>query len=247
MLGTHIDLFFKGPIVFESLRQWAILLTCFTLLIFLWVATLRVFKTNRTLTFDCFIIGAESVSVILVLIFEFAYDNLIMLLSMYILETLLRSIVCSNFVSKVLLLKGTSENKIKLFKIVYYIFIGGVVGGTFALALISSTALNCYENNNMYSWHWFIIDGVDLVQSILITISACYLIDFMKKKIQNEKNPKDQKYYSAVRISANPNNSNQFDLHKNRSFEYNQQHISSRSSLPPNLLLLDDNNSLKNI
>ena len=103
-MGSNLDLLFRGPIVFESIRQWAVLVTCAVLILMLWVATLRVYKTNRTLTFDCFIIGAESISVILIMIYEFAFDHLIMLLSMYILETILKAIVCSNFVSKVLLL-----------------------------------------------------------------------------------------------------------------------------------------------
>jgi len=45
-------------------------------------------------------IAAETVRVILMLIYEFAYDHLIMLLTIFIFETVLRAIVCSNFVSK---------------------------------------------------------------------------------------------------------------------------------------------------
>ena len=54
-----------------------------------------------------------------------------------------------------------------------------VLVGIFILALSSTTALSC-TNEEIYSWHWFILDGVDLIQSLLITISAVYLIKHMK-------------------------------------------------------------------
>ena len=71
------------------------------------------------------------------------------------------------------------ERTILIFKIVYYTIIILVIVGIFILALSSSTALTC-SNKEIYSWHWFILDGVDLIQSLLITISSLYLISHMK-------------------------------------------------------------------
>ena len=113
------------------------------------------------------------------LVYEFAFDHLIMMLSVFFVESLLRAVVCSNFVSKVLLIKNVKERIIFIFKIIYYAIIMLVIVGIFILALSSTTALSC-TNEEIYSWHWFILDGVDLIQSLLITISAVYLIKHMK-------------------------------------------------------------------
>lgn len=88
----------------ESIRQWLVLVGCSTLIILLFIATNRVYKTNRIISFDVVMIAAESLRVILMLIYDFGYDHLIMLLTIFIVETVLRAIVCSNFVSKVLIL-----------------------------------------------------------------------------------------------------------------------------------------------
>ena len=88
-------------------------------------------------------IGAECIRLLMMLIYEFAFDRLIMLLSIFFVETTLRAIVCSNFVSKVLILKEFSLKKIFVFKIVYSIVIFFVIVGIFILALTSSTAVAC--------------------------------------------------------------------------------------------------------
>ena len=155
------------------------LVTCTTFIVSLLLATNRIYKTNRRVTFECIIIAAESIRVILILVYEFAFDHLIMMLSVFFVESLLRGVVCSNFVSKVLLINNVKERTILKFKIIYYVVIIMVIVGIFILALSSSTALIC-TNQEIYSWHWFILDGVDLIQSLLITISSVYLIKHMK-------------------------------------------------------------------
>ena len=166
-------------IIVESIRQWAVLVTSTTFIVSLLLATNRIYKTNRRVTFECIIIAAESIRVFLMLVYEFAFDHLIMMLSVFFVESLLRAVVCSNFVSKVLLIKNVKERVIFIFKIIYYAIIMLVLVGIFILALSSTTALSC-TNEEIYSWHWFILDGVDLIQSLLITISSVYLIKHIK-------------------------------------------------------------------
>ena len=57
-----------------------------------------------------------------------------------------------------------------------------IIGAVFFLALSSKTALRC-NNKEIYSWHWFIMDGIDLVQSLLITASSIYLIRHIKTQL----------------------------------------------------------------
>ena len=56
------------------------------------------------------------------------------------------------------------------------------MAGILILSLMSSTALKC-DNNEIFSWHWFILDGIDLLQSLLITFSSVYLIRHLKSKL----------------------------------------------------------------
>ena len=98
-LMSNTDLLFRNGIIVESLRQWAVLLTCSVLMIALLIATSRIFKTDRRLSFNSIIIAAETIRVIMILVYEFAFDHLIMLLYIFLVETILRAIVCSNFVS----------------------------------------------------------------------------------------------------------------------------------------------------
>ena len=91
------------------------LVTCSALIVLLVIATNRIYKTNRRVSFDVIMIGAESIRVLMLLIYEFAYSDLLMLLLIFFTETILRSIVCSNFVSKVLIIKGTSPKRVMIF------------------------------------------------------------------------------------------------------------------------------------
>ncbi len=145
----------------ESIRQWCVLIGLPSLIVLLVIATNRIYKTNRTVTFDVIMIGAECVRVAMMLIYDFAYDHLIMLLLVFFVETILRSIVCSNFVSKVLIIKGFTQRKVYIFQLVYYFIITIVIIGIFVLALVKKTAITC-SNRKIYSWHWFIMDGIDL-------------------------------------------------------------------------------------
>ena len=180
------------------------LVTCTTFIVSLLLATNRIYKTNRRVTFECIIIAAESIRVVMILIYEFAFNHLIMMLSVFFVECLLRGVVCSNFVSKVMLINNVKERTILTFKIIYYAIVMLFIVGILILALSSSTALSCTDQE-IYSWHWFILDGVDLIQSVLITISCMYLIKHMKEQMTTRDNPRLQfQNMQNVRISCNP-------------------------------------------
>jgi hypothetical protein len=141
----------------------------------------RLFKTNRALTFDSFVIGVEAFRIVVILVYEFAYDHLIILMICYFIESLLRAIVCSNFVSRVMLINGRTQRHIKIFQILYYSVITSFIIGLVIFSFVGSTSLEC--ENRIYSPHWFILDGVDTFQSILILISALYLVRYMKQNL----------------------------------------------------------------
>ena len=58
-------------------------MTCTTFIVLLLIATKWIYKTNRRVTFECIIIAAELIRVILLLVYEFAFDHLIMMLSVF--------------------------------------------------------------------------------------------------------------------------------------------------------------------
>jgi len=129
--------------IVESIRQWCVLIGCSILIILLILATNRIYRTNRRISFDVVMIGAECLRVLMLLIYDFFFDHLIWLLSIFIITTILRAIVCSNFVSKVLLIKGFSSKVVIAFQAVYYFVILIVIVGIFILALSSNTAVTC--------------------------------------------------------------------------------------------------------
>jgi hypothetical protein len=59
-----------------------------------------------------------------------------------------------------------------------------IYGLIIVLSLARGNEINCEDA--MYSYHWFILDSVDLVQSILICISAYFIIRHMKQLIRND-------------------------------------------------------------
>lgn len=146
-----------------------------------WIFTHRLFKTQRTLTFDVIVIGSESLRILLIIAYEFFYDHMIMLMLCYFVETILRAIVCSNFVSKVMILRGLTPRQVRVFRIVYYSIISSLIATVLALSLTDAVQLDC--ENLIYSYHWFILDTIDTIQSVLILMSARKLRRFLEEQI----------------------------------------------------------------
>jgi hypothetical protein len=84
------------------------------------------------------------------------------------------------------------------FYLVYYSFIVTINLLTIILAVTPSTKISCddslfskqfkfkknkgIELNLTLGFHWFIVSGVDIMQSIIILISSHYIIEFLRKK-----------------------------------------------------------------
>ncbi len=115
------------------------------------------------------------------MIYEFAYDNIIMLMLCYFVETILRAVVCSNFVSRVMLLRGLKQKRVKIFKIVYYSVVLLMILSLLVLSLIEKVSLTC--ETAIYSYHWFILDSIDVIQSVVILISARKLRRYMQEQL----------------------------------------------------------------
>ena len=97
----------------------------------------------------------------ILLVYEFMYDHLFIFMLVFMIETVLRAIVCANFVSKVLLLKNLPEKTIFIFQVVYYIVIMGIIGVIFIISLFSKSSITC--QSTLFSYHWFILDGIDFI------------------------------------------------------------------------------------
>ncbi len=53
------------------------------------------------------------------------------------------------------------------------------------LSLDSSRTINC--DHAIFSYHWFVIDGIDLGQSLICILSAIFIVRYMKGYMkQNE-------------------------------------------------------------
>jgi predicted nucleic acid-binding Zn ribbon protein len=98
-----------------------------------------------------------------------------MLMGVYITESVLRAVVCSKFATKALELFTSDQKLSKRFNVAYYIVMGILL---FVVILLSyfagSYSLNC--EGDMFGMQWFIIGAIDIIQSILITMSSFYLI-----------------------------------------------------------------------
>ena len=103
-----------------------------------------------------------------------------MLMLVFLVETTLRAVVCANFVSKVLLLRDGNDRLARRFQYIYYLVVVVVIGVLLGVSLLSSSQISCEKH--IYSYHWFILDSLDLIQSVLITISALYLFRHVKAK-----------------------------------------------------------------
>jgi hypothetical protein len=123
------------------------------------------------------VIGSESLRMTLWLTYEFGYDNMIMLMMCYFIESILRAGIVSIFFSKVLTLHEATEKQIQIFKVIYYMIVGSLLSTLFVVSLINRTSLNC--EGSIFSYHWFILDAVDIIQSVLILYSALKLRNFL--------------------------------------------------------------------
>ena len=83
-----------------------------------------------------------------------------------------------------LLLRDGDEKLIKKFQIAYYMVVGSVILLITILSVFTDYTVSC--QNDFFSFHWFLIDALDLFQSILITCSAAYLIKHMQNQIEVE-------------------------------------------------------------
>ena len=108
-----------------------------------------------------------------------------MLMGVYIVESILRAIVCSNFTAKALLLKTGDKQKVFRFQLFYYIFMMGslITLGCFTF-VTDNYELSCEKN--VYSFHWFILGFIDFLQSVFITVSSIYLVKRMQSVLSKE-------------------------------------------------------------
>eukprot|EP00347_Sterkiella_histriomuscorum_P006135 403353934 len=144
------------------------------------MAIRRMYKTQRKLTFDCLVLGIEAIKVFLFFLYDFASDHMIMLLVVFLMQTTIRAIVCANFFQKSLVISKRKSWK-KPFTVIYYGLIIGAMVTILLLSLVSEQPINC--KTLVFSYHWFLIDTVDLAQSILIIVSSIFIVKYMQQNM----------------------------------------------------------------
>jgi hypothetical protein len=130
----------------------------------------------------------ESMKVLLYFVYEFFYNDLVLLLTVFMMQSALRAVVSSNFFVKALVIIK-KENRILCFQAAYYSVIGTIYAILLILALFAFEAgqdgsINC--NKKIFSYHWFILDSVDLIQSALICASAVFIVRHLKRTMQKK-------------------------------------------------------------
>ena len=60
-----------------------------------------------------------------------------------------------------------------------------------AMSLLSNSTISC--DGSVFSYHWFILDALDLFQSLLIMFSAMFLVKHLRLQLkqQNENDTND--------------------------------------------------------
>ena len=118
--------------------------------------------------------------------------------------------VCANFFVKALIITK-KESRVQMFQRLYYSVVGGFYVAMIVLALVSETRIDCSTTmfskiaySNSIGYHWFILDIVDFMQSILICISASIIVKHVKALIKQE-----------ARLSSGINHLNLTNPHNN--------------------------------
>eukprot|EP00347_Sterkiella_histriomuscorum_P022799 403337114 len=160
--GRKIDLLFQFMPVVESIRQWIILLVSWFMIALFIFSAYRLYKTKRTLkSFDIIVLVVEAFKIFLFFLYEFAIKDLLGLLFVQLIQSSLRSVV------------------------LYYLVVLSANLIILILALVEGgKSINC--THDMFSYHWFAIDAVDFLQSILIMISAYIILKYMKESIREQ-------------------------------------------------------------
>ena len=188
-----MDLLFTHAPAVESLRQWLVLLGCWLLIGLFALADYRLYRTHRQITFDQVVLAVEAVKVFVFFFYEFAVDHMIVLLVVFLIQSAVRAVVCANFFQKSLTIIR-KQHWVRRFVLLYYSAIGGMIALILVLALLSENQINCMDvifskhpaPLTFVGYHWFLLDAVDFAQSVLIILSAVFIVKHMKHSMREQ-------------------------------------------------------------
>jgi hypothetical protein len=109
----------------------------------------------------------------LLLIYEFVVFELILLMAIIMIQTFIRAFVCYHFLTKGLMTAGFNEKTTQQANKIYIGFNGALLALTLILAVIPGADVNC--NSGLFSYHWYILDSIDLVNSMIILASSFFI------------------------------------------------------------------------
>eukprot|EP00347_Sterkiella_histriomuscorum_P017622 403348633 len=92
------------------------------------------------------------------------------------------------------------SSNLKVFNFIYYGVIVSINISTIVLSVLKQTRLSC--ESSLFSFHWFIVCGVDMIQSLIILITSFKIRQQINKR-NNEQNEKyeelhDDKQYNCL-------------------------------------------------
>lgn len=119
--------------------------------------------------------------------YESIFPRLSMLLGVFLVQSVLRTIVCANYTGYALSIgfRESSQRAVTTFKIVYYTIAWAIILVLAYFSIFSSKHhISC--TSDFFSYQWFVLDILDLIQSVIITISAVFLARHLQGLIRGE-------------------------------------------------------------
>jgi len=106
VITLEMNLDFSREPKLEGIREWIVLVLSIVIIGLCWKAAYSLYNTRRMITFDCLVIFCESIRVLVLLAYEFFWDHLVMLMGVFLVQSLLRAVICANFTERVLLMRN---------------------------------------------------------------------------------------------------------------------------------------------
>ena len=187
-------------IVLEVVRQWLVLLACISLCTLYILATVRLYRTFRSLNFEVVLMSFTVVRIFFMFMYEFLVPHIAVLFVMMNMHTLAISLVFLKFASHILsILK--KQDLMRRYLLPLYAFLTLIVIIDFVLAFVLTHGLDC--NHDTFGIHWFLVTSIDLLTGIANVVVGYYLTRYISE--ERESTPGSHSLYSREDFTFNMN------------------------------------------
>ena len=172
------------------LRQWFLLIVATSMIVYFTYAMIVLRKTQRKITFEFVIFFIEVIKLLLIIFHEFLFVSLMFLVIVMIFQSQIRAIVNANFIKKYFEMKEQHTKLRQYYRFLnnqpyrfYFVYYGLIVSTNIIILILSvipKTRVEC--DQVAFSYQFYVVCLVDLIQSILISYFAYQLKTIIKKK-----------------------------------------------------------------